>query len=126
MSFNFPQGIPGIKMTIPRLRSNHAIIDAPKLIKATNIAPRKRIPNMEHLIPVPKADSVIMVEITPNTSNHNLNLFLSFEKIPTYRSFIFHTKVSELPTNDTLGENENLTQYFTISCVFRFPLLVFG
>ena len=63
---------------------------------------------MEHLVPVPKADSVIMVEISPNNSNHNLNLFLSFEKIPTYRSFIFHTKVSDLPTNDTLGKIRGL------------------
>ena len=63
---------------------------------------------MEHLVPVPKADSVIMVEISPNNSNHNLNLLLSFEKIPTYRSFIFHTKVSDLPMNDTLGKIRGL------------------
>ena len=54
---------------------------------------------MEHLIPVPKADSVIMVEITPNSTNHTLNLFLSYEKIPTYRSFMFHSTVSDLPKN---------------------------
>ena len=90
-------------MTIPRLRSRHEIIEGPKLFRATTVAPRKRIPNMEHFIPVPKADSVIMVEITPNSSNHDLNLFLSYEKIPTYRSFMFHTRVSDLPKNETLG-----------------------
>ena len=91
-------------MKLPRTRSTHETIDTPKLIKATTIAPRKRIPNMEHLIPVPKADSVIMVEITPNNTNHGLNLFLSFEKIPTYRSFMFQTRVSDLPKNETLGK----------------------
>ena len=72
-------------------------------MKATEISQHKKLPTMEHLIPVPKADSVIMVEITPNSSEHNLNMFLSYEKIPTYRSFMFHTKVSALPINTTLG-----------------------
>ena len=103
VQFTLFKGIPGIKLTIPRLRSSPDLIEKAKFIKATKMAPLKRIPNMEHLIPVPKADSVIMVEITPNSSEHNLNMFLSYEKIPTYRSFMFHTKVSTLPMNTTLG-----------------------
>ena len=75
---------------------------------------------MEHMIPVPKvswgnwrnlyynfsqADSVIMVEIQAlNNSQHALNIFASYEKIPTFRSFEYHTKVSDLPKNETLED----------------------
>ena len=65
---------------------------------------RKRLSTVEHLIPVPKADSVIMIEIAPNNTNHKLHIFLSHEKIPTYRSFDFTTKVSDLPKNTTLPD----------------------
>ena len=58
---------------------------------------RKRLPTVEHLIPVPKADSVIMIEIAPTNTNHKLHIFLSHEKIPTYRSFDYTAKVSDLP-----------------------------
>ena len=76
---------------------------------------------MEHLIPVPKADSVIMVEITPNSSDHNLNMFLSYEKIPTYRSFMFHTKVSALPINTTLGIiNSDINKIQIVSTGFHY------
>ena len=85
------------------------MIEAAKFIKAIKASRRKRLPTMEHLIPVPKADSVIMVEITPNTSNHNLSMFLSYEKIPTYRSFMFYARVSELPINTTLGMSYIIT-----------------
>ena len=52
-----------------------------------------------------QADSVIMVEIQPlNNSQHNLNIFASYEKIPTFRSFEYHTKVSDLPKNETLAD----------------------
>ena len=76
---------------------------------------------MEHMIPVPKvskgrkevksstdtfqADSVIMIEIQPlNNSQHSLYIFASFEKIPTFRSFEYYTKVSDLPKNETLED----------------------
>ena len=79
---------------------------------------------MEHLIPVPKANSVIMIEITPSATHHNLNLFLSFEKIPTFRSFLFTTTVSKLPVKEEEGDfmifhNETFAYNFA-----RFPLLV--
>ena len=90
-------------MMIPRLRTNYKTIEEAKYIRATALAPRKRTANMEHLIPVPKADSVIMVEITPNNTESNLHLLLSHEKIPTYRSFMFHANVAHLPANETLG-----------------------
>ena len=84
-------------------------------MKATKISKHKKLPSMEHLIPVPKADSVIMVEITPNSSEHNLNMFLSYEKIPTYRSFMFHTKVSSLPMNTTLGMIYQMSMKYKLS-----------
>ena len=115
VQFTLFKGIPGIKLTIPRLRSSPDLIEKSKFIKATKMAPLKRIPNMEHLIPVPKADSVIMVEITPNSYKHNLNMFLSYEKIPTYRSFMFHTKVSALPINTTLGITNRIFMKYKLS-----------
>ena len=46
-----------------------------------------------------------MVEIQAlNNSGHNLNIFASYEKIPTFRSFDFTTKVSDLPKNETLED----------------------
>ena len=95
---------PGIKITLPRQRSFPHTIDKYKFIpgeyyfnitlsknqflfSAMNRVKRKRLPTVEHLIPVPKADSVIMIEIAPNNSNHKLHIFLSHEKIPTYRKF---------------------------------------
>ena len=46
-----------------------------------------------------------MVEIQPlNNSQHNLHIFASYEKIPTFRSFEYHTKVSDLPKNETLAD----------------------
>ena len=96
-------GIPGIRIRLPRTHSQSEIIKAPSFIKATELTPHKQLPTMEHLIPVPKADSVIMIEITPTNTNHNLNMFLSFEKIPTFRSFMFTTKISALPKNESEG-----------------------
>ena len=58
---------------------------------------------MDHLVPVPKADSAIMIEITPVNNNNNLNLFLSYEKIPTFRSFHFSAKLSSLPKDPVEG-----------------------
>ena len=100
-------GIPGIRMVLPRTRTHSKSLESPVLIRATALTPPKKLPTMEHLIPVPKADSVIMIEITLNKTSHDLNLFLSFEKIPTYRSFIFATKVSALPKNATLGRSKS-------------------
>jgi hypothetical protein len=104
-------GSPGILLTIPRQRSREETLKAPITIAATRLAPRKRFPVMEHLIPVPKADSTIMIEINPGEAGHGdngakgLNLFLSHEKIPTYRSFLFTTTVAELTVNKTLGHS---------------------
>ena len=52
-----------------------------------------------------QADSVIVIELQPlNNTQHKLNILLSHEKIPTYRSFDFHTKVSDLPLNDSMPD----------------------
>ena len=52
-----------------------------------------------------QADSVIVIEIQPlNNTQHKLHIFISHEKIPTYRSFDFYTKVSDLPKNETLAD----------------------
>ena len=84
-------------MKIPRQHSRSETIEPPKFIQATKIAKRKQIPCIEHLIPVPKADSTIMIEITPNSSDHNINIFLSYESIPTY-SLVSVTGITvELP-----------------------------
>ena len=104
-------GSPGILLTLPRQRSREETLVKPVLIEATKLAPKKRFPVMEHLIPVPVADSTIMVEINPgddqweDNGEKTLNLFLSYEKIPTYRSFIFSTTVAELEVNKTLGHS---------------------
>ena len=46
-----------------------------------------------------------MIEIQPlNNTQHKLHIFISHEKIPTYRSFDFYTKVSDLPKNATLPD----------------------
>ena len=48
---------------------------------------------------------MIVIEIQPlNNTQHKLNIFISHEKIPTYRSFDFYTKVSDLPKNETLSD----------------------
>ena len=99
----FLTGIPGIRINMPRTRSMRKYFKPSNLVRASTLTPHKQLPTMEHLIPVPKANSVIMIEITPTNTNHNINMFLSFEKIPTYRSFMFTTKVSTLPKNDTEG-----------------------
>ena len=79
---------------------------------------------MEHLIPVPKANSVIMIEITPSATHHNLNLFLSFEKIPTFRSFLFTTKVSALPIEEEEGDVNCMIHHFlTILLGFHYWFL---
>ena len=102
-------------MKIPRQHSRSETIEPPKFIQATKIAKRKQIPCIEHLIPVPKADSTIMIEITPNSSDHNINIFLSYESIPTYRSFMFHTKVEDLPISDTFGNEYKQNIFFKLS-----------
>ena len=43
-----------------------------------------------------------MIEIEPVNTGHNLHILLSHEKIPTFKSFDFITKVSDLPLNDSL------------------------
>ena len=104
-------GSPGILLTLPRQRSREETLKKPVLIEAKRLAPKKRFPAMEHLIPVPKADSAIMIEINPggdqleDNGDKNINLFLSYEKIPTYRSFLFTTTVAELEVNKTLGNS---------------------
>ena len=46
-----------------------------------------------------------MIEIQAlNNTDHKLNIFLSHEKIPTYRNYDFHSDVKSLPYNDTLED----------------------
>ena len=53
---------------------------------------------METFITVPKADSALAIEITPVVdTNHNLTMLLSYEKIPTYRSFLYGKLMKDLP-----------------------------
>ena len=48
---------------------------------------------------------MIVIELQPlNNTQHKLNILLSHEKIPTYRKFDFHTKVSDLPLNDSMPD----------------------
>ena len=101
----FHAGIPGIKITIPRTVSQNKNLKEPELIRATVLASHRNPPTISHLIPLPKADSVLMIEIKPTITNQNLNLFLSFEKIPTFRSFMFTTVVSTLPESENEGDN---------------------
>ena len=56
-----------------------------------------------------------MIEITPNSSDHNINIFLSYESIPTYRSFMFHTKVEDLPISDTFGNEYKQNTFLKLS-----------
>ena len=87
------------------------MIVRPIVIKSTILGVKRRFPVMEHIVPVPKADSVIMVEINPGLDTHNdngaksLQLFLSYERIPNYRKFTLTTTVADLPVNETLGHS---------------------
>lgn len=48
---------------------------------------------------------MIVIEIQPlNNTQHKLHIFISHEKIPTYRSFDFYTKVSNLPKNESMPD----------------------
>lgn len=48
---------------------------------------------------------MIVIEIEPlNTTDHNLHILLSHEKIPTYKSFDYIAKVADLPKNETLPD----------------------
>ena len=96
-------GVPGIKIVLPRTTTNADSIELPSFYKATVLTKHKNSPTMEHLIPVRKADSVITIEITPNATNDMLFLFLSFERIPTFRSFLYSTQVSSLPKDPIYG-----------------------
>ncbi|XP_023332927.1 uncharacterized protein LOC111704811 [Eurytemora carolleeae] len=91
-------GTPGIRFTIPRKISTHQTIRNMTLIKAKVESKSRRIRPLSHLVPVPKADSTITIEIDPIDveKDHNLTLFISHEKIPTYNSFEFTTPVKDL------------------------------
>ena len=40
-----------------------ASLAGPELVRASKLGPARRLPALHHLIPVPKADSVIVVEV---------------------------------------------------------------
>ena len=71
-------GTPGIRFTIPRKISTHQTIRNMTLIKAKVESKSRRIRPLSHLVPVPKADSTITIEIDPIDvdTDHNLTLFI--------------------------------------------------
>jgi hypothetical protein len=76
----FLSAIPGIRITLPRTRSTLSTIARPRYVNASSLSGLKplHLP-MVHLIPVPKADSTITIEITPiKDYGHNLTLLLRY------------------------------------------------
>ncbi len=69
--------LPGIGLTLPRTRTNSTTIGSPVYVNATSLSGQGLFLPMVHLIPVPKADSTITIEIRPvKDTGHNLTLLL--------------------------------------------------
>ncbi len=65
---------------------------------------RHRLPRMNHMVNIRKADSELYVEILPDDVNANLVLLLDFQRIPTHKQFKFGTMVKELKDDEESGK----------------------